>query len=156
MRTLVACLAMHEQASALADGIEAALPGWGERSVERVLRAWGGDVDWDRTRADATRAGQQAASEVGPAVRALLSADIEEQRGNPLALVRAAVRYPTGVLRDAGVPPIVRDEHQERLFPDDAYDLAPANFADVDPALAEVGLAWGAAKAYEHLQRHKV
>jgi hypothetical protein len=60
------------------------------------------------------------------------------------------------VLRAAGVPPVVRDEHQERLFPEDVYDLAPANFADVDPALAEVGLAWGAAKAFEHLQRHKV
>ena len=72
-----------------------------------------------------------------------------------MTLLRAAVRYPTEVLRAAGVPGVVRDEQQERLFPNDVYDLAPANFADVDPALAEPGLAWGAAKAYIHLQRHK-
>jgi hypothetical protein len=146
---------MDEHAAALADGIETALPGWVERSVDRVLQAWGRPVD-DRVRAEAARAGREAAAEVGAEVRALLDADIDEQRTTPLSLVRAAVRYPTAVLRAAGVPPVVRDEHQERLFPEDVYDLAPANFADVDPALAEVGLAWGAAKAFEHLQRHKV
>jgi hypothetical protein len=93
---------------------------------------------------------------VGPMLRALLATDIDEQATTPLSLLRGAVRYPTAVLRDAGVPPARRDEQQERLFPDDVYDLAPATFADVDPALAEVGMAWGAAKAFEHLQRHKV
>jgi len=146
---------MEEHAAALADGIEAALPGWVERSVERVLGAWGGDIDWDRTRAEARAAGERARDEVMPRIRELLAADIDQQRGNPLAMVRGAVRYPTAVLRDAGVPAVVRDEHQERLLPDDVYDLAPANFADLDPGLAEVGTAWGAAKAFEHLQRHK-
>ena len=42
-----------------------------------------------------------------------------------------------------------------RLFPDDDYDLSPATFADVDPRLTEPGLAWGAAKAFTHLQRHR-
>jgi hypothetical protein len=147
---------MEEHAAALADGIEAALPAWVERSVDRVLLAWGGAVDMDAVRAAAASAGRDAAAGVGAQVRALLEADIDDQRTTPLSLVRAAVRYPTAVLRAAGVPPVVRDEHQERLFPEDVYDLSPANFADVDPALTEVGLAWGAAKAYEHLQRHKV
>jgi hypothetical protein len=151
---------MEEYADTLADGIEAALPAWVERSVDRVLRAWSGlpdtGVDADAVRAQAASAGREAAAEVGAQVRTLLEADIDEQRTTPLSLVRAAVRFPTSVLRAAGVPPVVRDEHQERLFPEDVYDLAPANFADVDPALAEVGLAWGAAKAYAHLQRHKV
>jgi len=149
-------MAMDEQASALADGIEAALPGWVERSVERVLQAWGGEVDWARVRAEAHEAGEAARGDVGSKVRELLAIDIDKQWTNPLALVRAGVRYPTAVLRNAGVPPVVRDDDQERLFPDDAYDLTPANFGDVDPALAEIGLAWGAAKAFEHLQRHKV
>ena len=38
-----------------------------------------------------------------------------------------------------------------RNFPDDVYDLSPATFADVDPALHEPGLVWGAAKAHVHL-----
>ena len=145
---------MDQQAAALADAIEAALPAWVERSVARVMTEWKGEVD-DGVRAAASDAGREAAAKVGPHVRRLLEADIDEQRTTPLSLVRGAVRFPTAVLQAAGVPPVRRDEHQERLFPDDAYDLAPATFADVDPALAEVGLAWGAAKAYAHLQRHK-
>ncbi len=35
--------------------------------------------------------------------------DIDEQRTTPLALIRGAVRYPTEVLRAAGVPPVERD-----------------------------------------------
>jgi hypothetical protein len=146
---------MEEHAVALADAIELALPAWVERSVERVMKAWHGEVD-DDVRREAVAAGRQAADEVGPQVRALLDTDIDAQRTTPLSLMRGAVRYPTAVLRAAGVPAVVRDEQQERLFPDDVYDLAPASFADVDPALAEVGVAWGAAKAFEHLQRHKV
>ena len=146
---------MEEHAAALADAIEASLPSWVERSVARLMTAWKGDVDGP-TREAAAEAGHRAAAEVGPRVRELLAADIDEQRTTPLSLVRGAVRYPTAVLQAAGVPPVRRDEQQERLFPDDIYDLAPATFADVDPSLAEVGLAWGAAKAFEHLQRHKV
>jgi len=146
---------MEEQAAALADAIEAALPSWVERSVARVMAAWEGEVG-DDVRHAAAEAGRQAATEVGPQVRALLAADIDDQHTTPLSLLRGAVRYPTAVLSAAGVPPVRRDEQQERLFPDDLYDLAPATFADVDPALAEVGMAWGAAKAFEHLQRHKV
>ena len=146
---------MSDPAAALADAIEAALPGWVERSVGRVMTAWKGSVDGG-TRAQAADAGRRAAAEVGPQVRQLLSIDIDAQTTTPLAIVRAAVRFPTAVLAAAGVPPVQRDEQQVRLFPDDVYDLAPATFGDVDPALAEVGMTWGAAKAYEHLQRHKV
>jgi len=146
---------MEEHAAALADAIELALPAWVERSVELVMKAWHGELD-DDVRGEAAAAGRQAADEVGPQVRALLDTDIDAQRTTPLSLVRSAVCYPTAVLQAAGVPPVVRDEQQERLFPEDVYDLAPASFADVDPALADVGMAWGAAKAFEHLQRHKV
>jgi hypothetical protein len=87
-------------------------------------------------------------------VRALLERDVDEQATTPLSLLRGAVRYPTAVLRRSGIPPVERDEVQAQLFPDDLYDLTPASFADVDPALADPGLAWGAAKAFAHIQRH--
>jgi hypothetical protein len=65
------------------------------------------------------------------------------------------VKYPTEVLRAAGVPPVQRDSFVEQAFPDDIYDLAPASFADLDPALQEAGLSWGAAKAFDHKRRHR-
>ena len=85
----------------------------------------------------------------------MLAADVDEQATTPLAILRTAVRYPTEVLVAAGVPPVERDSFSQRAFPDDIYDLTPATFADVDPALAEAGIAWGAAKAFEHKRRHR-
>lgn len=138
----------------LADGVEAALPGWVERSVERLAVAWAGRLDAG-VAAAARAAGADARAEVAPRVRALLALDLDEQRTNPLALVREAVRFPTAVLREAGVPPVERDEVAERQLPDDPYDLTPTSFADLDPALHEPGLEWGAAKAHVHLARRR-
>ena len=148
---------MDEYAAALVEVIEEVLPGWVEGSVASVLVAAGLEVG-DGVRADAAEAGRRAAAEVGAALRALLAADIDEQRSNPLSLLREAVRYPTEVLRRAGAMPVPvgeRDDVKVRLFPDDVYDLSPAAFADVDPRLTEPGLIWGAAKAHEHLRRHR-
>ncbi len=139
----------------LADGIEGALPGWVDRSVARIMTAWAGSVPPELA-AQARVAGQEAAARVGPIVRALLESDIDEQRTTPLAILRgAAVRYPTDVLAGAGVAAVVRDRAAEELFPDDVYDLVPASFADLGPDVADLGLRWGAAKAFEHKRRHR-
>ena len=145
---------MEEYAKALADAIDAALPGWVVRSVERVALGTGLGADGD-LRAAAAAAGDKALAEVGGKVRQLLEADIDEQRTTPLSILRDAIRYPSAVLRDAGVPPVQRDDYSREAFPDDDYDLTPASFADIDPALTEPALAWGAAKAWTHKERHK-
>ena len=147
--------ALARYAEALADGVQAALPGWVERSVEQVHVARLVRRPPAEVRDAAAEAGRAAAEDVGPRVRALLSLDIDEQRTNPLALLREAVRYPTRVLRDAGVPPVARDEFAVRQFPDDDYDLTPTSFAEIDPELHEPGLVWGAAKAHVHLARRR-
>ena len=147
-------LRLREYATELADGIEQALPSWVERNVERLLMAYTGTADPD-TMAHAARAGEHARDQVGPEVRRLLEQDVDDQRGNPLAVLRSAISYPTEVLRDAGVPPVVRDAFSEERFPDDVYGLCPAAFTDLDPALHDVGLRWGAAKAFVHKARHR-
>jgi hypothetical protein len=145
---------MDDYATALAEQIDAALPGWVVRSVERLTALWLDEVPPEVASA-AESAGQRARAEVMPAVRVLLATDIDQQATTPLAILRTAVRYPAEVLAAAGVPPVQRDAFSERAFPDDAYDLTPATFADVDPALAEAGIVWGAAKAYQHKLRHR-
>jgi hypothetical protein len=147
--------ALARYAAELADGVQAALPSWVERSVERIhverlMRRPPAEV-----REAASRAGLAAAADIGLRVHALLALDIDEQRTGPLALVRLAVPYPTEVLRDAGVPPAARDEFAVRQFPDDDYDLSPTSFAELDPDLHEPGLVWGAAKAHVHLARRR-
>ena len=145
-------LAAH--AAVLADGIDRAIGPWVVRSVVGIAEAW--EPGLGATLAEpASDAGRRARSEVGPAVRALLAPDVDEQRTGPLAVLRDAVRFPTEVLAAAGVPPVVRDEFAEQAFPADAYGLAVASFADLDPALHEAGLVWGAAKAHVILARRR-
>ena len=134
---------LREQGAVLADAIIDAIPGWVARCVAR--HATGLDTD---------AASAAAAADVGPRLRALLAADVDEQRLNPLALVRDAVRYPTEVLADAGVPPPSRSRFDVEHFPDDPYGLVPMTWRDVDDSLHELGVTWGAVKAMAHRQRH--
>lgn len=146
--------ALVAYASALADGIDVALADWVERCVLERCGAAGRPVD-DDLRRRARTAGERCRNEVGPQVRQLLMADLDDQRGTPLALLRRAVTYPTEVLAALGVPPVDRDEFAQRAFPEDLYGLAPATFGDLDERLAEPGLVWGAAKAHVHLARRR-
>jgi hypothetical protein len=146
--------ALHQHAAALADGVQAALSQWVVRSVARLTEAWAGSVP-DTVVDEAAAAGRQAAEEVGPLVRVLLDTDVDEQWTSPMSIVRQAVKYPTGVLQRAGVPHVVRDEFTERSFPDDVYALVPATFGELDPSLHELGLSWGAAKAFVVLARRR-
>jgi hypothetical protein len=145
---------LFEYAADLADAVEVALPDFVARSVWSRLPE---DPPVDRSAvADAVaEAGRRARDELGERVRVLLAQDIDEQRTNPLAILRTAVRYPTELLRGWGIPPVPRDPDAVRLFPDDDYDLTPGSFADIDPALHEPGLLWGAAKAHVHLARRR-
>ena len=135
---------LRTQGEALADAVVAAVPGWVRRSVERF--AVGLDVD------DAARA---AVAEIEPALRAVLTADVDEQRVNPLAIVRDAVQFPTALLRDAGIEPPARSRFDVEHFPDDVYGLVPMTWRDIDESLHEPGIVWGATKAMAHRRRHQ-
>jgi hypothetical protein len=146
--------ALAEHARTLADAVDAAVPGWIDRSIRRVLAEQGIEVD-DALADRIDAASAEAGAEGTRRIRALLATDIDEQAGNPLAVLRSLVRHATGVLEAAGARPASRDEFAQRAFPADVYDLSPATFADVDPSLHEPGLVWGAAKAHVHLARRR-
>lgn len=137
---------MGEVAKALADAVDAALPGWVEAAVAARL---GGQPP-----PEAVQAGARARADLVPRLRSLLAADVDEQRTTPLAILREAVRYPTDVLRALGAPSVERDDYARERFPDDDYGLTPATFADFGPEVGEAGIAWGAAKAWVHKERH--
>ncbi len=145
---------LHEAATDLANLVIAALPAWVERCVAEASEPHGPAVAAD-LRAPARAAGSRCVAETGPALRELLFTDVDAQHSTPLSILRDAVRFPTEVLRAGGVPVPHRDEFEASRFPDDPYGLTPASFADVDPALGPVGIAWGAAKAFEVLQRRR-
>jgi hypothetical protein len=138
----------------LLEAVARTLPGWVDRVVRERATDAGLEID-ESARAAASAAGAAAVAEVIPRLQVLLATDIDEQRTNPLSVLREAVRFPTEVLVALGVPQRDRDDFAVRSFPEDLYDLSPAAFADIDPELHEPGLRWGAAKAYVHLRRRR-
>jgi len=141
---------LQEASDAILVGVERELPGWVERSVRRILDAWGRTPPDARERAerDAVDAGRAATARVVGELRELFALDAEAQRSTPLELVRRAYREPTAVLAAAGIPPVERDEFAERAWPDDTYGLVVHGLGDLgDEDLAPLQMAWGLAKA---------
>ncbi len=141
----------------LAAAIEAALPGWVAAAVDRRFSpiVATSAVDQSRLQRNIADTGQVAAKEIGAQLRDLLRRDVDQQWTNPLSIIRSTVSYPSAILAGLGVPPVARSADAIRMFPDDPYDLTPANFAEFGPEVHECGIRWGAAKAHLHLKRHK-
>jgi len=141
---------LEETAAAIVAGVETWVPRWVRAQVDRLLDAWGRAAAEARRRAEAeaAEAGNVAARRVVGELRELFATDPERQRATPLEIVRTAYREPTQVLASAGVPAVVRDEFDERAWPNDVYGLAPRSLGDLgDPNLAPLHLSWGLAKA---------
>ena len=85
----------------------------------------------------------------------LLNTDPDEQRANPLALVRESLREPTEYLLSVGAQPVPRDEFAQTANPHDVFGIAPAAWSDIDTRLHEPGLEWGAWKAATILIRRR-
>lgn len=131
----------------LVETVAAVVPAWIERLVTERVHAWRGEVE-EQVATAAAQAGTDARDEVVPQLRALVDTDIDHQRGNPLALLRGVTAHAHAVLAHAGVPEVERDQFARNSFPDDVYGLVPASWDEVDPSLHEIGITWGAAKAY--------
>jgi hypothetical protein len=140
---------MGEAAAAMVAGVERAVPVWVRREVARLLAAWGGldPVAVQEVLEQADAAGAVAARRVASELAGLLALDPAEQRATPLQIIRGAVAEPAAVLAAAGVPEVVRDEFEERAWPEDRYGLVPRTLRDLDPDLAAVHFAWGLSKA---------
>ena len=123
------------------------------RCVERVAATQSISLDGVTVEIDAMV--ERRAGEVLDRLGVLLATDVDEQRANPLDILRDAVVGPTEVLRAAGARPVNRDAFSEERFPRDVFDLAPATWADVDESMVEPGLTWGAWKAAVVLTRRR-
>lgn len=145
---------MDEYSAVLLAEVDATVPGWIERCVLTRLAEAGIEID-DARRGQIALAGEAARAQVHDELVALLTTDVDDQRTNPLAVLRRAVVHATAVLAQAGAPPATRDAFEQRAFPDDRYGLTPATWRDVDERLAEPGLVWGAWKAKTVLDRRK-
>ena len=136
---------MEQYAQSLFDAIDAAIEPWITRCLAGTRVS---HHDADRVVAEVRRFVRKELGE-------LLELDVDAQRTNPLAILRAATRFPTALLKSHDALPAVRDEFHRSSFPDDVYGLAPATWADVDPSVVEAGITWGAWKASVVLTRRR-
>jgi len=144
-------LALMEQAGReIVAGVERLAAGWVVATVTRVLDAWGRLDVSERARALALaeEVGREASVRVSDELRALFALDPDLQRETPLQVVRALRHDVTAVLARVGVPAVVRDEYEERAFPDDVYGIVPRSLSDLgDDELGPQLLAWGTGKS---------
>ena len=88
-------------------------------------------------------------------LRALLETDVDDQRANPLHVLRTATTTATEALRTAGVPPVPRDAVETEAMPDDVYALGPFTWRDLSDEVHDAGITWGAWKAATVFSRRR-
>lgn len=130
------------------------VPAWLERCVVVVATRQLGACP-DELHAAAVAMAHRVGPSVVTAIAELVRADVDSQRATPLTILRGAVRHPTAVLVDAGVPTVARDDFAVQHFPGDVYGLAPAAWVDVAPAMHDAGIMWGVWKAATVMRRHR-
>ena len=146
---------MNEYPQQLADAVDAVLADWLVRCVVQTARRAYGTCSPELT-ASAIAMSEAAHAVVMGQLVTLLEADVDQQRSNPLTVLRNAVEHPTRVLVAAEIPPVKRDDFAARAFPYDVYDLSPATWADIHESLLEPGVIWGAWKAKTVLDRRRL
>ncbi len=145
---------MNPYADALAAAVDAAVAPWVARRVFQLTAAAGLELD-DHRRRRVEQVAETTRGWVSGELARFLAIDVDRQRSNPLAVLRAAVRFPTALLAELGVPAVRRDPFEEQAFPDDVYGLGPATWRDIDESVHEPGIVWGAWKAKTVLDRRR-
>lgn len=142
-----------DQSAALLDTTRAVAPRWLERATLAAAARSGVEIGSDDP--EVVRTIEAAVARLVDDLADLLAVDVDEQRSNPLSLFRQAVAGPTALLLRRGAQPPPVDRFSAERFPDDVFGIGPATWADVDPALHEPGIAWGAWKAITVLRRRR-
>lgn len=138
----------------LHDAVVASVPRWIERIT--LLACEGQSIDRrEAVKAVLSNVKTDTQAFVQDQLGVLLSTDVDQQRTNPLEVLRVSTRFATAALRDAGVPTPARDEFQQRLDPDDEYLLGPMSWIDLGEDVHEAGIEWGAWKAATVLTRRR-
>ena len=86
---------------------------------------------------------------------ALLATDVDQQRFNPLQVIREANVFANESLAMLGVPVPRRDEFDAQVMPHDHYAVGPLTWKDLSEDVHDAGITWGAWKAATVLTRRR-
>lgn len=130
----------------LLDAVLAAIPMW----LTTRLTALAADVH-----VDISTVVERTSEFVRKNLCELLLTDVDDQRANPLHILRQSTVFATEALRDAGVAPVHRDDFDQKSMPDDVYALGPLTWRDLSDDVHDAGITWGAWKAAMVLTRRR-
>ena len=140
---------LDPRAGALLGAVVRAYPGW----LRARMGAIAGDVHGANEAVE--RAVAAAAAWLQDALGRLLATDPDEQRSNPLHVIRSASRFANVELAVLGVTPPARDEFDTRAMPDDTYAIGPLAWMDLGQDVHDAGIEWGAWKAATVITRRR-
>ena len=100
-------------------------------------------------------AAQKVSDLVGVELFQLLSTDVDQQRMNPLHILRACTAPATAALKSLGVPEVARDQFDQSVMPNDSYALGPLTWRDLGEEVHDAGINWGAYKAAVVITRRR-
>jgi len=86
---------------------------------------------------------------------ALLATDVDQQRFNPLQVIREANVFANESLARLGVPVPRRDEFDAQVMLHDHYAIGPLTWKDLSEDVHDAGITWGAWKAATVLTRRR-
>jgi hypothetical protein len=137
---------LEPYSAALLSAVENASSGW----IRRRLVEIAGDVE-----IDIETVVRHVVADMTCELFALLQRDVDDQRENPLHVLRRATRSANQALREAGVTAPARDEFEAKAMPDDVYAIGPLTWRDLSDDVHEAGITWGAWKAATVLSRRR-
>lgn len=139
---------------ALLTAIVEALPEW----VSRVMTARAAslpELDFSTFEGQVAEVAREVIVEVRDSLTRLFALDVEEQRLNPLHVLRQRAEIVTTALARLGASPTSRDEFDSVSMPDDIYGIGPMTWRDLGDNVHDAGITWGAWKAAVIISRHK-
>ena len=123
-----------------------AVPNWMTDRITSITRSGVGAVPKDMASEMPVVVGR-VEHEIERELLQLLVTDVDEQRQNPLHVLRSCVGPATELMQRYLVPMPMRDEFETRSMPHDVYAIGPLTWKDLGEEVHEAGITWGAWKA---------
>ena len=143
-----------ERADRLATEVRAVYASWLDARLVAVCRSAGRPLS-PEARSRFTDEVRAISDEVLTDLDRLLDTDVDDQRENPLHVLRRGSRRIAALLAAESVPAPTRDEFEMRAMPDDTYGIGPLAWRDLGERVHEAGIEWGAWKAALVLTRRR-
>lgn len=137
---------LNPYSQSLLDAVLEAIPSWLMRKISEVA---------PRIDIDTNSIIDSTVNDVREKFVQLLALDVDDQRINPLHILRQSTRFVTTALIENGVPPVARDEFDQQSMPNDVYSFGPLTWRDLSENVHDAGITWGAWKAASVLTRRR-